>query len=214
MPINPLPLSIPFIKDHFPGWGALMEKFDETGLRAKDVNRILGISSRVMNDWEKRGLLQSFFMRPKGQKTDGWRRFKILDLIALGILKEAKRQGIAITTMQSSMELLFAFNERNYDFIPFLVYGQDVAFYTNLNDWIGYYCKQPEENEFQLPIEHLRQSKALFLIPLNQMVNDIFDKLEMPDFKPLKQPDGSFKFVINGVPVALEDLTKQKKGNE
>ncbi len=211
MPLAPLPNGRRYLNKFYPGWNALFDKLDTTMLRAKDVNRILGISSRVLNDWEKRGVFQTVLKRDRSSKTDGWRQYKITDLIALGILREAKKQGVPITTLQSSMDMLFGCNDMLSHHFHYLVYGLDVFFYTNLDDWFGYHCREPEDTIISLPIDHVKVSGFILIIPLNDIVKRIFTELNRDDFKPVRNEDGIYRFIINGVPLALEDLRQGPK---
>jgi len=206
--------DLSFLKEVYPGWGALIEKANERMLTSKDIKRILGLSYRQLNDWENRGMLKSIFARPMSERTEGWRRFSVLDLLCLGLLKEAKRQGISITKLQNFMNRIFSVGGLLYGAIPYIVYGFDVFLYTNLDDWIDIASPVPGDERFGPPIEDLRKSNAVVIFPLNRIVEGLLQKLKIPDFQAIKKPKGNYSFVINGVPLALEQLPDQEKGGE
>lgn len=209
-----LPTSLPFLKEVYPGWGALIEKADERMLTSKDVKRILGLSYRQLNDWENRGMLKSIFARPMSERTEGWRRFSILDLLCLGLLKETKNQGVSITRLQRLMDQIFSVGGLLYQAIPYIVYGFDVFVYSNLSDWISIRPSDPKGERFELFIEDLKESALVVVLPLNRIVEDLLRKFELPDFRATKRPEGGYSFIINGVPLALEQLPDQEKDRE
>lgn len=206
-----IPGNLSFLKEAYPGWGALIEKANERMLTSKDLKRILGLSYRQLNDWENRGMLKSIFARPMSERTEGWRRFSVLDLLCLGLLKEAKRQGISITKLQTFMNRIFSIGGLLYRAIPYIVYGFDVFLYTNLDDWIDIASPVPGDKRFGPPIEDLRKSNAVVIFPLNRIVEGLLQKLKIPDFQAVKKPEGNYSFVIKGVPLALEQLPDQEK---
>lgn len=193
-------------KKKYPGWGILLERVNEKMLKSSDVNRILGISYRQLSDWERRGLLKSIFKRPRGKKTKGWRTFSIADLISLGLLREAKRQGISITSLQRVMERIFFTKNLLNETFPHIVYGLDVFFYTNFEKWTSYYGVERQHERVEVSVDYLRESNIVVIIPVNRIVDDIFSKLKLPDFEAVKKKEGGYSFKINKVPLALEDL--------
>ncbi len=54
----------------------------------------------------------------------------------------------------------------------------------------------------------------MVILPLNKIVEDLLQKLELPDFQATKRPGGGYGFVINGVPLALEQLPDQERERE
>jgi hypothetical protein len=209
-----LPGDLSFLKEVYPGWGALIEKANERMLTSKDVKRILGLSYRQLTDWEKRGMLKSIFARPMSERTEGWRRFSVLDLLCLGLLKEAKKHGISITKLQNFMSRIFSIGGLLYGAIPYIVYGFEVFLYTNLDDWIDIASPVPRDKRFGPPIDDLRKSNLVVIFPLNRIAEGVLKKLRLPDFQAIKKPMGNYSFVINGVPLALEQLPDQEKDRE
>ena len=214
MPYYSIPDDLSFLKKLYPGWGVLIEKANERMLTSKDVKRILGLSYRQLTDWEKRGMLKSIFARPMSERTEGWRRFSVLDLLCLGLLKEAKRQGISITRLQKFMNRIFSIGGLLYGAIPYIVYGFDVFLYTNLDDWIDIASPVPGDKRFGPPIEDLRKSNLVVIFPLNSIVEGLLQKLKLPAFQAIRRPEGGYSFVINEVPLALEQLPDQEKDRE
>ena len=203
-----LPESLPILKKKYPGWGILTVKLNEVRLKASDIKRILGISYRQLNDWENRGMLMPKFMRPPEKDGKGWRKFKILDLVSLGLLKEIKRYGIPITRFKNSMGMIFFGFDYMWDGLPYIVYGLNVIFYTNLDSWTSYYFMESDEKNLEFPMKDFLENNALLVIPMNRLIDDIFKKLDLPDFQAIKKSDGGYSFIINGVPLRLEDLPK------
>lgn len=206
-----LPENLSFLRKAFPGWGALMTKANETVLTSKDIWRLLEISYRQLNDWEKRGMLRSIFARPMSERTEGWRKFSILDVLCLGLLKEAKRLGIPITRLQNLMDEIFSAGGLLYDAIPYIVYGYDVYVHSNLNNSISLTALDREDEALQVRREDLKEGEIVVIIPLNKLVEDILTRLNLPDFQAIKKMEGGYNFIINGVPLALEQLPDQEQ---
>jgi len=206
-----LPRNLAFLRQTYPGWGALIARLDERTLTSRDIWNLLKISYRQLNDWETRGMLKSIFARPMSESPEGWRKFSILDLLSLGLLKEAKRLGISITRLQKLMREIFSVGGLLYDTIPYIVYGFDVYVYSDLNEWISVASPDPEDKLFGPPIDDLKESEIVVIIPLNRIVDGLLQRLELPDFHAAKKPEGGYSFVINGIPLALEQLPDQEK---
>jgi hypothetical protein len=211
-----LPRNLNTLKKFYPGWGALMEKLIDRKFTSKDIKRFLDLSYRQLTDWEGRGKLKSIFIKSVRERTEGWRRFSILDLFSLGLLKELKKEGIPITRLQKFMGMIFFVDDVIYNNIPSIVCGEDVYIYTDLNNLMGTFCLAAEDQENIPPFikEELRKSGFMVLLLLNKIIEDIFQKMELPDFKAIKKPDGGYKFHINGVPLALENLSDEPEKRE
>ena len=206
-----LPESLPILKKEYPGWGILTVKLNEVRLKASDIKRILGISYRQLNDWENRGMLMPKVMRSPEIDGKGWRKFKILDLFSLGLLKKIKGYGIPITKYKDSLDMIFFGFDYMWEGLPYIFNGRNVIFYTNLDSWTSYYFMEPDEKNPQFPMKDFLENNALFIIPMNRLIDDIFKKLDLPDFKAIKNSDGSYSFIIYGVPLKLEKLPKRIK---
>jgi hypothetical protein len=199
-------------KKQYPGWGVLLERVNEKILKSSDVKRILGISYRQLSDWEKRGVLKTIFKRQRRTKTKGWRTFSIADLISLGLLKEAKRQGISITSFQKVMEQIFFTKNLLNETFPHIACGLDVFFYTNFEGWSSYYGVDGQHESVEVSVDYLRESNVVLIIPVNRIVDDIFRRLKLPDFEAIKKKEGGYSFKINKVPLALEEFPGFKSG--
>jgi len=205
-------MSLSFIKNVYPGWGALLEKIAEKTFKSSDVQRILGISYRQLSDWERRGMLRSLFERSFGKSAEGWRAFSVADLISLGVLKEAKTRGMPITRLQHVMGSIFFTQEQVNETFPYIVYGLDVLFYTNFVSITSYYCVDKEDTSMALSIEKLRKSRMVVVLPVNGIADSVLMMLNHPDFRVVKKPEGGYHFIINRVPLALEALPGFKGG--
>ena len=199
--------DILWLKGILPGWGALLEKINQKVLTSKDVKEVLGISYRQLNDWEVRGGLKSVFDRAMKQKTEGWRKFSVFDLLCLGVLKESKKHGIAITSLKQFMGDIFLTGGYICDALPYLVYERDVFLCTDLDKWMDIIFLEPEDQYFKVSIDDIKRSEITVILPLNKIVENVFEKLKLKDFQAIKKPEGGYTFIINGVPLALENLT-------
>lgn len=206
-----IPQNIKILSKHYPGWAVLIEKFSEKCLKAGDLQEILGLTYRQLNDWENRGIIEAIMKRPFAKKADGWRRFSIFDLFPLGILVELKKQGIPLSRIKKLISNLIFPETINYDLLPNIVYNVETYFYTNLETFIGYDYLEKNDDKLDLYKFSLKESKMIIVIPLNPLIDKILNKLNVQDIKIRKNEDNVYKFVINGIPLALEPL---EKGNE
>jgi hypothetical protein len=131
--------------------------------------------------------------------------YDALEDICLGILMEAKRQGISITSLRHFIDHIFLTEDHLYQAFGSLVDGHDVYVYSNLDTWTGIAGLRPDDKHIELPVQDLRESKIIVIIPLSRVVDDIFGRLQLEGFEAIKKPEGGYRFTINGVPLALEE---------
>jgi hypothetical protein len=215
--MNPytLPANLPWIKKVYPGWGTLVEKMTDRRLKAQDLKRILGISYRQLNDWEKeRGILKSRSTGQPPEKGSSWRRFSILDLIILSIITEAKKRSIPVTKLQNAMGDIYLSEFMVFDAFPGVVYGLELFFVTDLEDSFDYWCPERIEPMVKIPILKPRGIQTLLIIPMSPIIDHVFETLGHRDFEVIKKSEGGYSFKINGVPLALEDLPKKENPHE
>ncbi|HOX86596.1 MAG TPA: MerR family transcriptional regulator [bacterium] len=77
------------------------------------------VTSRVLNNWEKNGLLEA--ERPEGK---GWRKFSIMDLIWLRLVVELRKFGLPIEKIQKARKKLTGgkgFDGSEYPLLEFYV---------------------------------------------------------------------------------------------
>lgn len=188
-----------------PSWVVLIKKITEKSLMASDLKELAGVSYRQINDWEDRGYLVS-----KRDSNERWHRFSILDLIGYVLLKEVKKHGIPISKISNVLEyeriklILF---ER----VPEFIKGRDYWLWTDF-----YKCIWISENAPRKRISSLRgddnrlqgfkDSQLLIGIPLKRIIDQVVKRLNLENFKVKIEKDGSYSFVVNGVPLTLEDM--------
>ena len=109
------------------------------------------------------------------------------------------------------MGQIFSIGGLLYEAIPYIIYGYDVYVHSNLNNSISLTALDREDQTLQVRRDDLEQGEIVVIIPLNRVVDDIFTKLDLPDFRAFKKPEGGYSFIINGVPLALEQLPDQEQ---
>ena len=206
-----IPSDLPTLKRKYPGWAKLVEKMTERTIRSEGVKRVLGISYRQLHDWEKeRGILHSRSVGQSGKKGSSWRRFSILDLIILGIFTEAKKRSIPVTKLKEVIGDIYLSQFMVVDAFPGVVYGLDLFFVTDLETSFEYWCADRMEPLVKIPILKPRGIQTLVIIPMCPIIDHVFEMLNRQDFEATKKPEGGYSFKINGVPLALEGLTKKE----
>ena len=110
--------------------------------------------------------------------------------------------------LQNSMDALFTWTDFNADPIPYIVYGGTVFLKTDLHNFTSFACMETDADKLQLSIQDMVKDKLIFIMPVNRIIDVIFSKLNLPDFTATKERNGTYSFIIQGVPLALEPLPK------
>jgi DNA-binding transcriptional MerR regulator len=199
-----------FIAKHLPGWSVLIDRFTERNLKSRDLQKILGLTYRQLSDWEKNRDVMKFIMeRPDTKKAKGWRRFSLFDLIPLSILVELKKQGIPVSRIKELVKKMILPELLNYELLPNIVYGLDAYFMTNFESLIAYEYIEPTKKQFELNKKELAESKIMIVIPINPIIDNIFNKLDNQNMIIHKDKNNRYNFIINGIPLALEQLENE-----
>jgi DNA-binding transcriptional MerR regulator len=195
-----------------PGWRALYRQLSQRDLTSKDLKTILGLTYRQINDWQTRGLLPSIQEQEKGlNKGAGWKKFSFLELIPLAILGELKKNGFSISRLREPMKLLYLSDDLLLDVIPDLVNGNQILFYTDFYNVIGFKTfktiKDYSEITFSFPTRSIEKNNFLITgLYINNLIGSIFKKSKLPNFSAEIDKNGKYRFQINGVPLALEEI--------
>jgi hypothetical protein len=138
-------------------------------------------------------------------------KFSILELIPLAIIGELKKNGFSISRLREPMKLLYLSDDLLLDIIPDFVNGNIFLFYTDFNIVIGFKTintiKDNSEITFSFPTRSFQKGNLLITgLNINEIIDTIFLKLESPNFSAIKGENGKYRFKINGIPLALEEL--------
>lgn len=190
-----------------PAWSVLIKELSENKfLTSSDLKRLSGITYRQLNDWEERG-----YIEPDRDSKEDWRRFSILELIGLVLLKEIRKHGIPISRVKKILEysrIRSILTERTPEFIK----GKDYWLWTDFYKFIWISENPPNRSvpsttiKNKVSIEGFENSEILIAIPIKRIIDKIIKKLDFDHFKAKINKDGSYSFIVNGVPLILEDM--------
>ena len=203
-----IPNHFSLVKKVYPSWGALFEKIHARDLRAQDIKRILGLSYRQLNDWSTQGLILTVSERASGPKSEGWRKYAIADLLPLAVLRELKARRLPVEGVGHSLNSPEASLFSAYEIFPDFVYGDHLVFFTNLARTNYIIPCEPGQDSIPIRPEDLTrpESEMMAMFHLNRLMDEIFGNLKRKDFEAIREPDGGYRFIINGVPLTLEEL--------
>jgi len=199
-----LDLSAGVLELDHPSWSVLVTKLTERFLTASDVKILTGITYRQINDWEARGYIIS-----QRESLEEWRRFSILQLLGMALLKEVKRHGIPLSRVQKIVDFTrvrHVLVER----IPEFIKGYDYWLWTDFSKHLWVSVNPPPRLAPHPSLKIKREargfehSEIVVGIPVKKIIDRVIKKFDFEDFKVNINPDGGYSFTINQVPLTLE----------
>ncbi len=154
------------------------------------------VTSRILNNWEKNGLLDA--ERPEGK---GWRKFSIMDLIWLRLVVELRKFGLPLEKTRLARKKLTGGEGFDGSEYPLLEFYVAKAFSSRIPCFILIFedgrAEPVSQAQFNLGIELLLFGNCI-IISLNEIIQNIYPKL---DLKP------QFEYTLNLNPSEFELLT-------
>ena len=148
--------------------------------------------------------------RASGPKSEGWRKFSIADLLPLAVLRELKARRLPVEGIGHSLNRPGVSLFSAYDIFPDFVYGDQLVLFTNLARTNYIIPCEPGDQSIPIRPEDLTrpESEMMVMFHLNRFMDEIFTNLGRKDFEAIRTPEGGYRFIINGVPLTLEELPK------
>jgi DNA-binding transcriptional MerR regulator len=200
-------------------WKTLVEELLQRRFTSGDVEQCIGLSRKVLRDWDHLGLLKGLYRglgTGTGDERHGrWRLFSVFDIWTLALLKQLRDEGIHIERLRAIKDDQEGTTGLSDEVVPFLLYealpywvyrspfwvSSDLRGHVTYGpawQWKGHYY-----NVGLLYSE--REDRDLFLsINLVKRMDAIFS-LSRPAFEMVSQKD-RLEFKIEGKRIVLEAL--------
>ena len=200
--LRALPEDRKVLQQWCPGWAVLIAELTDATLRAKDVQRILGLNYRQIHHWSFRKLLWY-----KRESRDEWRRFSIADIFGLALIKSMADLGIPFDRLQKSFIIQMAVPGHLRNALPHLVAGREGCLFTDFENFCDFLIPGSDSanKSVEVPIDS-ESEEPIIILRLKPILDMLAKKLDLADFKVCINKDRSYSFQINGVPLQLEDL--------
>ena len=208
MGFYPVPIKYNRFEEDFPGWATLTRTVTEKILTLKGIQNCVGVTKQQIDYWMQKGVLST--ADNAGTK---WRRFSVLDILLIAIAAKFKSHGIEISEIANVNNLLPIWSEdKNWtDCFVYIINGYDVYLVSDFTRFASTISIDPEDIKGNVGLLRLNvRTKSGFLaaVSLKKVCDDLAPKLQIPNFKVKVLKNGSYEFVINGVPLKLESLER------
>ncbi len=181
------------------GCDIIRDKICERCLTARDLQKILSISYRMINDWDERKL--RFFKR-RSKKKHSWRLFSIEDVFSFAILLALKHLKIPVSRNHRLLESIRSSLIADSILIPFME-GKKTFFYHDNETIAGFYVVG-RTNMFEKDI--LTAVKPLVFIPLNDILRFVLERSAREDFHiEVNKDTQKIVFYVDGRSIELSD---------
>jgi hypothetical protein len=206
------PTRYPRFEQDFPGWFTLVKKVTEPCLTFNDVDTYVGVTKQQIDYWISKGILS--YREKEPQK---WRRYSLIDLFLLAVAFGFRKHGLDISGLRQVRDGVLLSGPHSLDIVLVqIIYGEKVFLVFDSEGCTIAPVVDPKKTtgdpsyeDIQLDFP-LRKKTAFFVgLSLKKTCDELVRKLALPDFKVNIEPDGSYKFWVNGVPLVLESLIEE-----
>lgn len=208
------PIHFPRFQSDFPGWYTLKTKVMEPRLKLTDVKKYVGVTKQQLDYWIEKGVLSY-----QGKDPKAWRRFSLIDLFFIAIAYKLRSRGIEVSGLKQIRDgVLLHFTSLEHFSLAFvwIINGYDVFLLFDSEGGASIIPIDPEEAPKHISREDiavdviLRKQTSFFSgLSLKKTCDELVHSLDLPDFKVNILSDGSYKFIINEVPLELETLQRK-----
>ncbi len=218
-----LQLEMPDIVGLPRNWDILLEYLRQRRYTSGDVETCIGVSRKVLLDWDRGGILDQLYQglgSGRGDERFGkWRLFSIFDIWNLAFYKRLRDVGIDIARLRGVKKAnpneVFeggAIQWWFYQALPSWIYRQPFWVHSDLQEDVGY---TPIERKnaaiYFVRIGHVEPSQADFFVTVNLV--PLMDRVMALDGPLQLTVDKSRGLVISveGQELRLEPLPKPEK---
>lgn len=168
-------------------WNMIFEALNDKILLCNQLNKYTDITYRMVNDWDSRGMFDA-----ERQTTRGWRKFSIVDVIKLSIIKKLKDEGFPLYKLKGILSWL-EYNPAIEFSIKQLIEDTNCYLYTNLEDEYGIYSDEELLDFLKLKKETERIS---IIFPINHLIKNILTSIKSTSLE-VKIVSGQYMFKID-----------------
>ena len=175
-------------------------------LKAGDVRKILGLTYRQLDEWEKKQERMKL-----GISRSGWRRFSIEDLIKFRIIQELLKMSLLLDKLIKWIRTMNLIDSVLIDFSN----GKKVALYFNLTSFARIYV--PELHRDLLP-SILQSDEPVIFLPINKLIEEVLFTVskKMSDFDLMVKRNnrGKYIYIIDKEHIVIPELPKDMISGE
>jgi len=181
------------------GFELVCDKISERCMTAHDLRSVLGISYRMILDWERRKIR---FADRRSKKKHSWRLFSIEDLFSFAILLALKHLNIPVSSNHRLLETIRSSLIAESILIPY-TQGKKAFLYHDNETIAGFYI-EGRTNKFDQEI--LTAIKPMVFMPLNNILSFVLERAGRKDFHvDIDKNTNKITFFVDGNPVELSD---------
>jgi hypothetical protein len=181
------------------GLEVIMDKIYEKRLTAHDLQKILGMTYRMIGEWEIR---QKRFFKRQSTKKKSWRLFSIEDVFSFAVLLALKHLKIPVSRNRRLVETIRSSFIIQSIIFPFTE-GKKTFLYHDNEKIAGFYV-EGRTNMFDNQI--LEAVKPLVFIPLNGILRFVLERSTRDDFHiEISKETQKIVFYVDGRPVDFKD---------
>lgn len=201
-------------------WEILIEYFKQRRYTSGDVETCIGVSRKVLKDWDRGGILGQLYQglgSGRGDERFGkWRLFSIFDIWNLAFYKRLRDVGIDIARLRGVKKAnpneVFeggAIQWWFYQALPSWIYRQPFWVHSDLQEDVGYTpIERKNASIYFIRIGHVEPSQADFFVTVNLV--PLMDRVVVLDGPLQLTVDKSRELVVSveGQELRLEPLPK------
>lgn len=216
----PLQLEMPDIVGLPRNWDILIEYLRQRRYTSGDVEACIGVSRKVLKDWDRGGILDQLYQglgSGRGDERFGkWRLFSIFDIWNLAFYKRLRDVGIDIARLRGVKKAnpneVFeggAIQWWFYQALPSWIYRQPFWVHSDLQEDVGYTAIERKNAAiYFIRIGHVEPSQADFFVTVNLV--PLMDRVMVLDGPLQLTVDKSRRLVfsVEGQELRLEPLPK------
>jgi DNA-binding transcriptional MerR regulator len=145
-------------------WDKVFKALNQKVISVKELTKYTDISYRMVNDWDARGIFDA-----ERKTSRGWRKFSIVDIIRLSIIKKLKDFGLPLYRLKGILKWL-EYNPA----VEFSIYqvtnNINSYLYTNLEDECGIYSDEELLKFIKISKE---QEHLSIILPINKIIKNV-----------------------------------------
>ncbi|MDI6780640.1 MAG: MerR family transcriptional regulator [bacterium] len=170
------------------GWNRIFEALNDKILLCNQLTKHTDITYRMINDWDSRGMFDA-----ERQTMRGWRKFSMIDVIKLSIIKRLKDEGFPLYKLKGILNWLECNPAIEFG-IKQLIENTNCYLYTDLEDEYGIYSDEELLDFLKLKKEKERIS---IIVPINHLIKNILISIKSTSLE-VKIVSEQYMFKVNG----------------
>ncbi|MEK7813761.1 MAG: MerR family transcriptional regulator [Candidatus Desantisbacteria bacterium] len=169
-------------------WNRIFEALNDKTLLCNQLTKQTDITYRMINDWDSRGMFDA-----ERQTMRGWRKFSMIDVIKLSIIKKLKDEGFPLYKLKGILNWL-EYNPAIEFSIKQLIEGTNCYLYTDIEDEYGIYSDEELLDFLKVKKE---KERIGIIVPINHLIKNILLSIKSTSLE-IKIVSEQYMFKVNG----------------